>query len=128
MGQTKRSTGGLSERGRFWQRHLQAWRKTSLSQAEYCRQQDLSLAAFGWWKRQLSGPAGSGRKFVTGRHPSWPAKRGEDAAGFLEVTLPANPGSLELVLTSGRTLRFAAGIGRESLTTILSVLRELELC
>ena len=128
MGQTRKASGDLSERGRFWQRHLQAWRKTALSQAEYCRRQDLSVAALGWWKRQLAGPTGSGRKMVKATVPSAKQKCRGDAAGFLEVTLPEKPGSLELVLTSGRTLRFAAGIGRESLTTILSVLRELELC
>jgi hypothetical protein len=128
MGQTKKPSGGMSERGRFWQRHLRAWRKTSLSQADYCRQQNLSVAAFGWWKRQLAGSAGSGRKKVQATMPSYKQKCRGGAAGFLEVALPKNPGPLELALSSGRTLRFDAGIGRESLTTILSVLRELELC
>jgi len=128
MGQTKNPSGGMSERGRFWQRHLQAWRKTSLSQAEYCRRQNLSVAGLGWWKRRLAGSAGSGRKRGKATMPSYKQKCRGSAAGFLEVALPQNPGPLELALSSGRTLRFAAGIGRGSLTTILSVLRELELC
>jgi hypothetical protein len=44
----------LTARGRFWQRHLQRWRQSGLSQAQYCRQQQLSDAAFGWWKGRLS--------------------------------------------------------------------------
>jgi len=128
MGQTKKQSHGLSERARFWRRHLQAWRKTALSQAEYCRRQDLSVAALGWWKRRLSGSAGSGRKRVKVTAPSAKQPCRRHAAGFLEVTLPENPGPLELMLPSGRTLRFDAAIRRESLTTILSVLRELELC
>jgi len=76
----------------------------------------------------LVGSAGSGRKRAKATRPSLRQKCRGDAAGFLEVTLPETPGPLELALTSGRTLRFAADIRRESLTTILSVLRELELC
>ncbi len=44
----------LTARGRFWQRHLQRWRQSGQSQAQYCRQQQLSEAAFGWWKGRLS--------------------------------------------------------------------------
>ena len=44
----------LTARGRFWQGHLQRWRQSGLSQAQYCRQQQLSAAAFRWWKRQRS--------------------------------------------------------------------------
>jgi hypothetical protein len=44
----------LTARGRFWQRHLQRWRQSGLTHVQYCRQQRLSAAAFGWWKGQLS--------------------------------------------------------------------------
>jgi hypothetical protein len=44
----------LTTRGRFWQRHVQRWRQSGLTQVQYCRQQRLSAAAFGWWKGQLS--------------------------------------------------------------------------
>ena len=32
----------LTARGRFWQRRIQRWRQSGLSQAQYCRQQRLS--------------------------------------------------------------------------------------
>jgi hypothetical protein len=127
MVQTKRRSGGLSERGRFWQRHIVAWRKTSLSQAQYCRRHDLSAAAFGWWKRQLGAVGFGPKKPKATTRSSKPKCRGA-AGDFLEVALPDNGGTLELALSSGRTLRFDAGIRPESLTTILSVFRELELC
>jgi hypothetical protein len=34
----------------FWKRHLAAWRDSGLSQAAYCRQQDVSLSSFGYWR------------------------------------------------------------------------------
>ena len=44
----------LTERGRFWLRHLRQWQEAGGSQAQYCRQHNLSAAAFGWWKRRLN--------------------------------------------------------------------------
>ena len=44
----------LTERGRFWLRHLRQWQEAGGSQVQYCRQHDLSAAAFGWWKRRLN--------------------------------------------------------------------------
>ena len=53
MAGTKSKSQELTERGQFWQKHLKAWSKTSLSQAEYCRRHNLSQPAFGWWKKIL---------------------------------------------------------------------------
>ena len=53
MAGPKTKSQDLTERGKFWQKHLKAWSKTSLSQAEYCRRYNLSQPAFGWWKRIL---------------------------------------------------------------------------
>ena len=127
MVQSKRLSDGLSERGRFWQRHLRAWRKTSLSQAQYCRRHNLSAAAFGWWKRRLSS-TGVGPKKRKATALSAKSQRCGTVSDFLEVTLPEHGDTVELSLSSGRRLRFDAGIRAESLATILSVFRELELC
>ena len=34
-----------------WQRHVEAWRKSGLSQADYCRQQGLNHKTFSAWAR-----------------------------------------------------------------------------
>jgi hypothetical protein len=39
----------MSGKAAFWRRHLAAWRDSGLSQAAYCRQQDVSLSSFGYW-------------------------------------------------------------------------------
>lgn len=44
---------GLLERRRFWEVHLRDWSTSGLSQAEYCRQNKISLKTFGYWKRKL---------------------------------------------------------------------------
>jgi hypothetical protein len=37
----------------FWRRHLVAWRDSGLSQAAYCRQHEVSLSSFGYWRGKL---------------------------------------------------------------------------
>jgi hypothetical protein len=35
-----------------WQRHVEAWRESGLSQADYCRQQGLNPKTFSAWARR----------------------------------------------------------------------------
>ena len=50
----------LTKRGRIWAKRLRQWLQSGLSQAEYCRQHDLSAPALGWWKKQLPRALWSG--------------------------------------------------------------------
>jgi len=46
--------GSLTQRQ--WQAHVQAFRRSGLSRAEYCRQQSISYHALTYWQRKLSRP------------------------------------------------------------------------
>ncbi len=35
-----------------WQRHVEAWRESGLSQADYCRQQSINPKTFSAWARR----------------------------------------------------------------------------
>ena len=37
----------------YWRTHVKGWRKSGLSQKEYCRSQSIALATFCYWKRKL---------------------------------------------------------------------------
>ena len=41
------------EKRHFWQSHIDAWGLTGLSQAEYCRQNNLKTSRFTYWKQKL---------------------------------------------------------------------------
>jgi hypothetical protein len=43
-----------SRKLQYWQRHILAWQRSRLSQAAYCQAQQLSLARFGYWRKQCS--------------------------------------------------------------------------
>jgi len=39
----------------YWQEHIESWRRSGLSQAEYCRLNSLRLKNFWYWKKRYSG-------------------------------------------------------------------------
>jgi len=109
-------------RGRFWQRHLQQWRQSGLSQAQYCRRHQLCLGTFGWWKGRLSAADG----------PVQPIARRQAAgqkSSFVELTLgggealpPAGAVVYEIVLPRQRCLRLGSGFEPERVRQLLQLL------
>lgn len=111
-----------TERGRFWQRHLQQWRQSGLSQAQYCRRHHFSAPAFGWWKGQLSAtriPAG----LEAAKDPAVHKK-----GSFVELTLggreiaAAGDVVYEIVLSRQRCLRLSPGFEPERVRQLLELL------
>lgn len=42
------------QRGRkFWEEHIEVWKNSSISQAEYCRQKNLKSNSFSYWNSKL---------------------------------------------------------------------------
>lgn len=54
------------DRKRFWKAHIQTWKKSGLLQVEYCRQHNISVHRFSYWKKKFSQEVSgaSGPKFV----------------------------------------------------------------
>lgn len=50
---------GRKRKERHWQHHLLTWKKSGLTQAEYCRRNQLSIKCFTYWKSKTekSGPS-----------------------------------------------------------------------
>ena len=67
----------MSDRAAYWQRLLEEWSRSGLSQAEFCRRRGVKAVTFAWWKRRL-GQTGS-----KGRGPGPRRTR----TGFVEVAL-----------------------------------------
>lgn len=36
-----------------WQKHIEAWQQSGLSQQSYCQENGIALATFGYWRRKL---------------------------------------------------------------------------
>ncbi|WP_049770495.1 IS66 family insertion sequence element accessory protein TnpA [Desulforapulum autotrophicum] len=41
------------EREQFWKSHIESWSPSGLSQAEYCRRNDLNIPRFRYWKHRF---------------------------------------------------------------------------
>jgi hypothetical protein len=44
----------MSSLQQTWQHHVQAWKTTNLSQAQYCRTHGLDQSQFSYWKRKFN--------------------------------------------------------------------------
>lgn len=46
------------EKRKFWQKHIEGWKASGQSQAEYCREQQLKKSSLGYWRTRLSRETG----------------------------------------------------------------------
>ena len=42
----------LREKRRFWKAHIEDWKASGLKQSRYCRQHDLKLHQFVYWRKK----------------------------------------------------------------------------
>ena len=123
----KNQSGRRSLGPEFWQDEVNSFRSSHLSQADYCRQKDLKLSAFGYWNRKLQGEnlkPGLGKK-----------KSRQTDTGFIEISeiVKASNQShfvttprIEVELKNGWQIRVPADLNQETLRTIFMVLKESE--
>lgn len=114
MGKTKESA---NDQQQFWQMVMDTFKSSGLSVRSFCKQEGLSEPAFYSWRRKLSD-SNSKQSVQEEIKPS----------AFLEVSIPQNSSILELLLSSGNTLRIHPGTDTKTLSDVLSVLREADLC
>jgi len=60
----------LKEKRRYWEQHIEGWRTSGLTRADYCRQHNLSYDRFIYWNRKF---------------------RKEPSPAFIELKSPAVP-------------------------------------
>lgn len=114
---TTRTMGKSNQaKSSFWRHHIDNHRRSSLSQAQYCRDHTLALSTFQYWKRKLQ----------TGGL--------EEKARFYPLTVQAAPPKQHRLAASGLTMRVSNGevrveIAEEfsalTLQKLLVVLRQL---
>jgi hypothetical protein len=112
------STNGKSsdgDQGQFWQMAIEACEESGLSAAAFCRKEGLSKTAYYYWRRKLVGGVSKSRR--------------KTPPDFLELVMPSTHTlGIELVLSSGNTLRINPGADNKMLSQVLSALRQAGLC
>ena len=106
------------ERRQFWQMVIETWQDSGISVNKFCKAEGLSEGTFYNWRKKLSGRP-SQRKEQSSSSPS----------AFVEVAMPkTNHAALELLLSSGNTLRISSEADSKTLRNVITVLRQAGLC
>jgi len=109
-----------TDQQQFWQMVIEAWQTSGLSVRQFCKDEGLSEPQFYQWRKKLTGGDS-----VTDKQNN-PKPSGSE---FIEVKIPQNNiAAIELLLTSGNTLRIPAGADSTTLSMVLSVARAAGLC
>jgi len=104
-----------NDRRQFWQMVMETRKGSGLSVTTFCKKEGISEAAYYYWRKKLVGTD--------------PKSNRKTPPAFIEVALPqSNATVLELVLSSGNTLRINPGADYKTLSQVLSILREAGLC
>ena len=101
----------METKQRLWETRIADWKRSGLSQRQYCLKHELALATFGWWRKRLK-------------------ERPENRAvnTFVEISraqaVGVHPGGSACIRISvGRYTRAVTGaIDREQLASVLDVL------
>lgn len=102
----------------FWQMVIETWKSSGLSVRQFCKKEGLSEPQFYQWRKKLNGD------------DSIPENQDKPTpSAFIEVTMPqGNSAAIEFVLASGSTLKIPVGVDAKTLTTVISVLHQTNLC
>lgn len=115
---SKKQNKSNTDHREFWKMVIETWRDSGLSVSKFCKAEGLSEGSFYNWRKKLTdGQLQTNKQAV--KNPS----------AFIKVAIPrSNQAFLELELSSGNTLRISSGADNKTLSSVLSVLREVGLC
>lgn len=91
----------------IWKKRLREWRKSGLSQAEYCRQKGLRIKSFAYWKRK--------------------EKPEQKEVGFVGLSIPTiervqDESPVRVILKSGYVIEIKDGFAPSTLRDVVRVL------
>lgn len=110
-----------SSRAEHWRGVIEEWTDSGLSQSEFCRQRDLSLPSFSWWKWELS------RRDRESERPRFLPVRVVGSAGSIEPVPWRGSGDFEVTLQQGYRIRVPEHFDPEALRRLIRSL-EVSTC
>ena len=116
---SKKQRESKEDQRQFWQMAIETWQASGMSVSRFCEVEGLPESSFYIWRKKLAqtDDAETGKQ----KKLSSPA--------FIEVAIPKdNPAALELILSSGNTLRVSSGADSTTLNNVISVLKQVGLC
>lgn len=102
-----------------WQRLVEGWERSELTQAAYCRGKGISVGSLQRWKRLLAEDDRSAPESISGRHPS-PTFLPVQLVERIDHTAGAD---LTVVLPDGVRIEVGSQCSGERLRVVLDALR-----
>jgi len=97
----------------YWHRHMAGWKSSGVSQAKFCKNNNLVYHQFLYWRHKL--------KQTTNKNQQQP--RRPSGNGFASVSIqPATKSGLSLLLPNGLIIR---GIHAENLSVVSQLMTAL---
>lgn len=97
----------------YWQKHINCWRHSGLSQAQYCQKNMLALSTFTYWKKKLSQSTKAPPRFYPLTIQGSPQSENEGTESGLRLVLG--------------THRFAIEVSKDfSATTLVRLVKTLD--
>ena len=103
----------LEKKRIYWKKHLEIWQETGLTQAEYCRRNNLKQHQLVYWKKRFS---------KTETDVSFVPLKLED---LLDLPARQDQASLILVINNQFKIEIKAGFDAQLLRQLIFVLRAL---
>lgn len=102
----------MEQKEKLWAARIDEWKRSGLSQRQYCEENHLALATFGWWRKRLK------------------AQECASSPGFVEIPLNrslvtdrATASALHIVI-GGYTVAITGAVDRGQLGAVLDVLEQ----
>lgn len=67
----------------YWRQQIKTWKRSGLSQKQYCRSRSLALSTFCYWKRRLNNQQPATPKFYPLAIPASPQEPTEEGLVLL---------------------------------------------
>ena len=103
----------LKQKRSYWKQHIDTWQETGLTQAEYCRRNNLKHHQLVYWKKRF---------LKTETDVSFVPLKLED---LLDIPARQDQASLILVINNDFKIEIRAGFDAQLLRQLIYVLRRL---
>jgi hypothetical protein len=103
----------LEQKRSYWKQQIEQWQQTGLSQAEYCRRNNLKHHQLVYWKKRYL-KAETEVSFVP-----------VQLEALLDIPAPADQASLTVIIDNQFKVEIAAGFDPQLLRQVVTALRGL---
>jgi hypothetical protein len=92
------------DKGRQWQKHLESWQQSGISQQKYCEQAGIKKSSFQYWRKKLDAPVGSAGNFIE-----------------LKIKPLKQKSYIEIILPNRYRIRFSGDLQLEEIKNVLKI-------